>query len=268
LGFGEIALDFEHNTVPGAPEYERSQEPRAVAAYGKPEVVLDDGLYLSAIRWTPEGEKSARNFADLSPAIQLDDQRNVVFIHSAALTRNGAVDGLHFFSAEGRTEETKPMTIETADLAPLVGLSADATKEALLAELKKRLLPVTHDPITSFSVTVDGKEQKFGASEILALTSRLAAVESQLNAGAASAAEVEKGRVIASFAAEGKVPLDGDRKPMTAEALKAFSVDVLKAILANTPKTVSLSASARKVEGGKELKGISKAAAALNAQFA
>ena len=159
------------------------------------------------------------------------------------------------------------MTLETADLAPLVGLAADASKEAVLGKLKERL-SVTHAPVTAFSVTIDGKEQKFGATEILALTSRLAAVESQITSGAASAAEVEKTRVIACFAAEGKVPLDGDRKPLTPEALKAFSVDVLKAILANTPKTVNLSASAKKAASGGDLKGIARAAAALNSQFA
>jgi phage I-like protein len=94
-GFEEIAVDFEHNTVPGSAEYERSQEPRAVAAYGVPRVIAGEGLFLEQVRWTPTGQREAANFADLSPAVSLFPSREVRFIHSAALTRTGAVPGLH-----------------------------------------------------------------------------------------------------------------------------------------------------------------------------
>ena len=59
-GWDRIALDYEHNTLKGSPEYERSQEPRAVAAYGVVVCVPGDGLYLDDLQWTPHGDKFAR----------------------------------------------------------------------------------------------------------------------------------------------------------------------------------------------------------------
>ena len=111
-GHGEIAIDFEHNTVAGSPEYERTKEPRPVAGYGRPTILRGDGLYLSNIRWTPDGQASAKNFADLSPAVQVDGENRVTFVHSVALCRNGAVHELTFFSAalgsaEADAEELK-----------------------------------------------------------------------------------------------------------------------------------------------------------------
>lgn len=106
-GYDRIALDFEHNTVPGAPEYERTKEPREVAAYGTPRIVANEGLFLEDVQWTPAGKRDALNFADLSPAVQMDDAGNIVFIHSSALTRNGAVEGLSFFNVTLSAEPSK-----------------------------------------------------------------------------------------------------------------------------------------------------------------
>jgi hypothetical protein len=54
--------------------------------------------------------------------------------------------------------------------------------------------------------------------------------------------EGERGRLVTLFAAEGKVPKDGDGKPYTAEALKKLDMGTLKLLHANTPSTVPLSA--------------------------
>ena len=134
-GFEEIALDFEHNTVPGSPEYERTSEPRAVAAYGTPRVIAGEGLFLENIEWTPAGKTSALNYKDLSPAVSFDDLGNIVFVHSVALTRNGAVDGLSFFNStiNQPNKTMDPNTVITvAELAPAIGLSATATKADVL----------------------------------------------------------------------------------------------------------------------------------------
>lgn len=100
LGFERVALDFEHNTVPGSPEYERSQEPRDIAAQFTPRIVPGEGLFAEDITWLT-GADVARKYEDLSPAIKPDEQGNVIFMHSTALTRNGAVEGLHFFTSGG-----------------------------------------------------------------------------------------------------------------------------------------------------------------------
>lgn len=90
-GFERVALDYEHNTVPGSPEYERTQEPREVAAYWTPRVIAGEGIVLEAPTWTPSGERNALNFEDISGAPMLDGER-VVGLHSVALTKAGASD--------------------------------------------------------------------------------------------------------------------------------------------------------------------------------
>lgn len=95
----DVALDFDHCTVPGAKEYVAGQ-PKSIAAYGNPELIEGDGIYLTDLQWTPLGEKEARNYKDLSPAVVTDKNGIVIGLHSAALTPNGAVYKLKFYSAE------------------------------------------------------------------------------------------------------------------------------------------------------------------------
>lgn len=98
IGYGEIAIDFNHNTVPGHPSYKG--EPAPIAAMATPRVIPGEGLVLENIRWTDDGKRNIEHYPDLSPAIKLDDSGEVIFIHSAALARNGAVKDLHLCSAE------------------------------------------------------------------------------------------------------------------------------------------------------------------------
>src|SRR5581483_5390293 len=142
LGFERVALDFEHNTVPGSPEYERTHEPRDVAAYGAPRIIPGQGLSLENLEWTKTGQKKARNFEDLSPAVKPDAAGRVIFMHSAALTRNGAVHGLTFFSAHKNmtTTETKPadkaLFLTLSALAAALGLPTTAAEAEVAAEIK------------------------------------------------------------------------------------------------------------------------------------
>ena len=97
LGFGQVAIDFNHNTVPGHPSYQG--EPAPIAAMATPRVIEDEGLVFDDIIWTDEGRKNRQHYPDLSPAIKLDDQGEVIFCHSGALARNGAVKDLHLCAA-------------------------------------------------------------------------------------------------------------------------------------------------------------------------
>ena len=118
LGFGEVAIDFNHNTVPGHPSYQG--EPAKIAAMSAVTVVEHVGLVFDAINWTPDGVANRAHYKDLSPAVKLDDSGEVIFCHSAALARNGAVHGLHLFSADSIS----------ADLAgKLTTLMAKASKD-------------------------------------------------------------------------------------------------------------------------------------------
>ena len=96
FGRETVPIDFEHGTEPGTREYQLGSEPRPVAGYGSPRIVPGDGLYLDDIEWTEIGAENAANYRDLSPAVSLNADGEVVFVSSVALTRTGAVHGLLF----------------------------------------------------------------------------------------------------------------------------------------------------------------------------
>lgn len=102
-GFAKVALDFEHNTMPGAPEFERSHEPRAVAAFGTVEVVAGRGVFLTDLQWTPAGRAAATDYRGVSPSAELAPDGTVLFVHSAALTRMPAIKSMTFAAASRRT---------------------------------------------------------------------------------------------------------------------------------------------------------------------
>lgn len=254
-GFGEVALDFEHNTVPGSAEYERSQEPRKVAAYGVPKVVPNEGLYLEGLRWTPTGQAEALNFADLSPAVQTEADGTVRFLHSVALVRNGAVEGLSFFSVdlkgENHMEKTNILTLTA--VAAALGLGAEATEAEVCGKLKTLSAPATAPDLKPL-------EEK-----IAALEGKLTTLSAELSAGTTAAVEREKGELIARFSAEGRVPKNGEGQVYSAEELKGLDVATLKLLHANTPVTVSLSARAGTVKEGKGREGLKGLALAIAA---
>ncbi len=102
LGFERVAIDFNHCTVPGTDthkEFIAAGQPPLIFGYGRVNLVPGDGIWLEEIAWTPLGVQHARNFEDLSPALN-DDNREVIMIHSVALTPNGKVKDLRFFSTE------------------------------------------------------------------------------------------------------------------------------------------------------------------------
>ena len=142
-GFSEIAIDFEHNTVNGSVEFNRTVEPRAVAGYGTPSIVPDDGIYLENIRWTPEGQRMAMNYSDLSPALLTDTSGAVTFIHSVALCRNGAVEGLTFHSATANTDELKSLAAKKVPISSgqkvKKGSSVIALEESEIAAEDKKV---------------------------------------------------------------------------------------------------------------------------------
>lgn len=106
MGWDTIALDYEHNTVPGTTAYKESKDPRPVAAHLSCEVVPQDGVYCNVKSWTPGengGKTNAKNYADLSPsplAIEMEGENVLIGLHSVALTQHGAVPGLEFLSAD------------------------------------------------------------------------------------------------------------------------------------------------------------------------
>jgi hypothetical protein len=101
MGFDRVAIDYNHCTVSGSDAYKdfiKNGQPPAVFGYGTVTPVAGDGIFLEDIIWTPLGVQCARNFEDISPAVK-DDSGEVTFVHSVALTPNGSIFGLQFFSS-------------------------------------------------------------------------------------------------------------------------------------------------------------------------
>jgi hypothetical protein len=145
-GFERVAIDFNHCTVPGTDTYNdliRAGQPPLIFGYGRVNPLPGDGIYLEEIQWTPLGIQHARNFEDISPALR-DDNREVTMIHSVALTPNGKVTGLQFFSAgapqskfrdaSGRVDMAALLDAENADNAARASHVANARPRTFAAQ--------------------------------------------------------------------------------------------------------------------------------------
>jgi phage I-like protein len=221
-----VALDFEHNTVAGTRAYQDSSEPRAVAAYGVPVLVEGDGLYLDDLVYTPHGRSHALDYIDLSPAVHIDERTGEVdFLHSVALTRAGAVDGLSFFSVlEGGGAQVATKGDEMMDWKEFVrafaGLAEDATDEQLqqgfaarIAELAAQWKEPDETQMNALSTTVSAMQD-----ELVALSSDFVAMRKQ--------------HVCEQAAREGKVV------PLSAGQIAAMDVETLSAMVGRLQPTV------------------------------
>lgn len=241
--YRKVALDFEHNTFPGTVAYKESSEPRPVAGFGTVEVVEGKGVFLTMSAWTPDGERMAVNFADVSAGAVTDKEGNVVAVASVALCRAGAVDGMDFVEAPlsggvssalggiiNNSENKKGQAMDfKALLIKSLGLGDDATDEAIKAALAKALERKTEP---------NNEEQQAAMSAAVkeAVAKAVKPIQDQVVALSASAVARDKQDLIAAAAREGKVIA------LSADALAKISVDDLKATIAKTAVTVPLSA--------------------------
>jgi phage I-like protein len=266
LGFERVALDFEHNTVPGTRAYAESKEPRPVAAYGTVRVIEGEGLFFENLTWTPEGLASARNFEDLSPAVRQDDGGEVVFVHSAGLVRNGAVRGLTFFSVElSTTTTTKEAKGMKAWLLKLLNLKAEATDleiegacalaapaftalcaltpvqmaalTALSAMDAAKLTALSAMPIADLQqkLTILSAVSDSGKTTIEGLVTKIDGIEKTLTTLSAEKAQAARTSLLERAAREGKVV------PLTAEQIEAMDLTVLTTLVDKLPATVPVS---------------------------
>jgi phage I-like protein len=254
-GWDRVALDYEHNTVPGTPAHKESKEPRDVAAFGVPTLVPGEGLYLDALEWTPGGVKSVANYCDLSPAICfVPGTRTVQGMHSTALCRAGAIAGLRAFSVEIATPQPTQgtHTMERTVLLALLGLADSASDDQLLTAAKSvgttlqgasnisamsAELKDLQTKIVTFSAT--GDAHKSGIEEI---AKRLEKAEGVIVTFSAERAAKERADVIQAAAREGKV------LPFSTEALKTVDIATLREVAKNTPATVPLEQRTHAVE--------------------
>lgn len=262
LGFDTIALDYEHNTVPKTPEFERTKEPREIAANGVPLVVPGEGLFLDTLEYTPSGRQNHMNYIDLSPTPKLSEKGEVVFLHSVALCRQGAVEGLHYFSVplsdEDVQSEAKPqeksMNELMAFLRKVFRLPETATEEDVMKAfqnavsmegegggdpmpcsarilsletlLKTTLLPLVaaDGQLTTLSAGLDGLKTRLGDVD----------VQGKITALSSTVEGIQKDVMCFMARVAGKVV------PLSAEDLAKTPIETLAGIIEKLPATVPL----------------------------
>jgi hypothetical protein len=248
IGRERVPVDFEHNTVPGTPEYKRTTEPRAVAGHAALVCIPNEGIFGEAITYTATGQKAALDFEDVSLAPYLDKDRRVIGAHSFALTHTGATYGLNFEQAAlsagdnqlgaelkilsaGAMPAVDPNTqntpmIKLAVLAAALGLAETADEAAVSDALRKRLTPA------AAPAPVD----------LAPLAARIDALENLLKASEKTASDIKRSQLVTLFATSGKVPKKADGTNYSADELKALNLETLELLLANTAVTVPLAA--------------------------
>ena len=237
--YRKVALDFEHNTFPGTAAYKESKEPRPVAGFGTIEAVEGDGVYITMSSWTPEGEKMAANYADVSAGAVTDKEGNLVAVASVALCRAGAVDGMDFVEAPlsggissalsgiiNNNQKGQQAMDYKALLLKLLGLGEDATDEAIQAALDA----------AGKKPTQEEQDAALSAAVKAAVAEAVKPINEKVAALSAAAEAHEKADLIAEAAREGKVIALG------ADAIGKITVEDLKATIAKTPVTVPLNA--------------------------
>ena len=246
--YRKVALDFEHNTFPGTAAYKESQEPRPVAGFGTIEAVEGEGVFITMSSWTPDGEKMAANYADVSAGAVTDKDGNLIAVASVALCRTGSVDGMDFVEAplSGSVSSALSGIINQGDghrgpppqkkgnamdyktlLLKALGLGEDATDEAIQAAFAEK-----------FEKQPTEEEQKAALNAAVkeAVAEAMKPIEEKVVALSAAAVAHEKADLIAEAAREGKVIA------LSADAIGKITVDDLKATIEKTPVTVPLNA--------------------------
>jgi phage I-like protein len=227
--YERIAFDFEHNSVKNSDAYRG--EPAAVAGYGIPEVVEGEGLFLNSIEWTAEGKQfiGGRHYVDQSPALLTNARGEVIFIHSAAACRNGALNESRITLNSSDLPALNSMTDYKPLILMILGLPETATDADIEAAAKA---------FAEKNATLNTAAETLGKLDLTKLTTLAAdfkALTDKFTALEAKVSGDEYQAVLNSAAAEGKVI----PKALT-EGAGRISLEQLKLLTANTPVTVPL----------------------------
>lgn len=223
--FERIAFDFEHNTVKGSDTYRG--EPAKVAGYGVPEVVDGQGLFLNSIEWTEDGKQfvGGKHYIDQSPALLTNARGEVIFLHSAAACRNGALNESRITLNSANGLFLNSMTDYKPLIIMILGLPETATDAEIEAAAKA--FAEKQSAIVTNSADFAGKLTLL-TTQITALETKLAGLDTKVTAD-------EYQLALNSAAAEGKVI----PKTLT-EGATRINLDQLKLLVAGTESTVPL----------------------------
>jgi phage I-like protein len=229
--FKVVALDFEHNTLPGTAAYAESKEPRDVAGYVALDVVPNDGVYMVIQTWTPLGVDKAHNYLDVSATPVTDKSGNVLGIASVALCRTGAVPGMEFkqvaLSALLSTVNNQGDQIMRDKLIALLKLAPEATDDEIMAALETAMKAApAPQPLSADVQTLVTDSVK---AAVTPLNAEIDVFKKQL-------VQREKDLILTNARIEGKVVA------LNADAIGQLTVDALKQHVAALPVTVPLAA--------------------------
>ena len=222
--FDRVVLDFDHNTVPGSATYKG--EPAAIAATARVVCLSGEGIVYEDIEWTAEGRQfiGGGHYRDISPAVKRDAKNNVIFLHSAAACRQGAVPGLILFSAD----QTNPTTTNTMpDFKKLLCAILDLDPEKATDEEIQTAAEKAANEEEVEEVKPDGDEKP----TVESLSAKIVTLEGTVNKVLGASTSTERNQIITLASHEGKV--------IPAAALKLGNED-LRALVADLPVTVPL----------------------------
>jgi phage I-like protein len=219
LGFDRIIVDYNHQSLPGHPNFK--PDPREHAAFGGVEVVKDDGIYCTALAWTPSGETNARNYPDLSPTPLLDENNEVVFLHSVALCTQGKLKSSAFVSA-----------LSAQFLAPLSTLapSPKPEKSKSIMDPKKLLCAILGlDPATATDDEIATAAEKFGKEEKTEPDAAVTALSADVKRLTTLVEGSERAAALDAALRAGK---------LVPQSVAALPLESMKAVIADLPEGV------------------------------
>lgn len=231
-GREHVVIDVEHSTLQGSPAYLASTEPRPVVARKAQVVVLaDKSIGLDAIEWNDGADKTAANYADISPALTYVKDLFGKGIHwvcgilSAGLVRQGALydvafcsaDGLNPADPDGDGDDDSGMDDLIAMLVSMGVLPAGATPNDVAEWIKGLLgsiaeLRQAHENLKSATAGLS-------AETTAAISTAIKPLQDQVAALSASDTKRAKEHLCAMARMDGKVI------PLTAEVIEALTVD-------------------------------------------
>ncbi|GEM_PF-1652466 len=221
--------------------------------------LLDEGgevTMIHSVALTPNGSITDLNFFNTSPGTPA----------SGTASPNQNQNANHPMK--------KPITPE--ELVPVLGLKTDSKREDVLSRLGlistlaalfpdgklvapeelttltaglgdrlKKIEDAGTKAIATLSATIGGKVLTFSAEDLVQIIPRLDALESGIKTGQAATLNALRDDLVATFAAEGKVPKKPDGSAFSADELKKLEVGTLQILSANTPVSVALAERSR-----------------------
>jgi len=197
--FDHVAIDYQHNSVPGTKFYV-GEPVRLAARLATPEVIEGEGLFLSAIDWLADVE-TLKSYPDLSACVKTDKAGNVTFLHSCAAARQGEVDGITLPLAADPFNNVINTDEDSMDfkklLIAILGLTATATDAEIEAAAKKFGEQETGEPAPA--------DTKALSASVAALNSQLSTLSATVTALKGDGIAREREQLLTLAAHEGKV---------------------------------------------------------------